>query len=331
MMDRANERTACGKRRLINACRKLRKTAFLYGSAWALTCVHCTTLFANDSVVQSDAAYRANDFTVPQTRLQPIGAPSAVDRYSRVRQAARMQASDTATVPQPSLPSSGFVMPPGSGLPAPLSTPSTGPINVSPSDLYDNSPLPRGNVPTANGGSGLPMPIPQAVPMPQTSSAPRTVPPTAGAFAPVPRSGTIGGQTIPGGDYAPMPQPQLGNQFATLGNCRNISAPSGYRSDRILTCGPPASYVTTIGATTGPPVYTPPPAQIGPPAILPPVQMAGPVAAGPAVVPGPAGFRPLISFGQERYPVQVGQGIFGQPTAYVPGQTFRNAIRYLTW
>lgn len=330
MMDRANDQINDGKRRLVNAAGKFRKTAFLYSSALALTCAHCVTIIAKDSVSQSDAAYRANDFTVPQTRLQPIGAPSAVDRYSRVRQAAWMQASDAATVPQPSLPSSGFVMPPSSGLPAPLSTSSAGPINVSPSDLYDNSPLPRNNPPATNGGSGLPMPVPQTT-VPQTNTTPRSVPPTTGTFAPVPRSGTISGQAIPGGDYAPMPQPQLGNQFATLGNCRNISAPSGYRSDRILTCGPPASYVTPIGAVAGQPVYTPPPSQIGPPAILPPVQMAGPVATGPTVVPGPAGFRPLISFGQDRYPVQIGQGIFGQPTAYVPGQTFRNAIRYLTW
>lgn len=148
---------------------------------------------------------------------------------------------------------------------------------------------------------------------------------------PVPRSGGTMGQSAPGGDYAPMPQPQLSNQFATLGNCRNISAPSGYRSDRIFTCGPSNAYVTPVQASIQQPLYTPPPAQIGPPAILPPAQFVTPVAAGPAVVPGSPGFRPLLSFGQDRYPVQVGQGIFGQPTAYVPGQTFRNAIRYLTW
>jgi hypothetical protein len=311
--------------------RRVLRPAVAIGLICAMAFGSVATTTGNDTIAHSDATYRANDFTVPQTRLQPIGAPSAVDRYTSVRQAAWMQSPDATAVPQPSLPPSGFVMPPSTGLPAPLSTPSTGPINVSPSDLYDNSPLPRNNLPGASGSGGLPMPAPQTMTTPQVSPAPRTAPPAAGTFAPVPRSGATGGQAMPSGDYAPMPQPQLGNQFATLGNCRNISAPSGYRSDRILTCGPPASYVTTIGATAGPPVYAAPPAQIGPPAILPPVQMVGPVSTGPSVVPGPAGYRPLISFGQERYPVQIGQGIFGQPTAYVPGQTFRNAIRYLTW
>jgi hypothetical protein len=34
--------------------------------------------------------------------------------------------------------------------------------------------------------------------------------------------------------------------------------------------------------------------------------------------------------GQQQHPVQVGQGILGQPKAYVPGQGVRNFIRYLT-
>jgi len=42
-----------------------------------------------------------------------------------------------------------------------------------------------------------------------------------------------------------------------------------------------------------------------------------------------AGWRPLFSLGQENYNAQLGRGIIGQPTAYVPGQPFRNFFRYL--
>lgn len=42
-----------------------------------------------------------------------------------------------------------------------------------------------------------------------------------------------------------------------------------------------------------------------------------------------SGFRPLIGFGQDRYNVQLGRGIIGQPVAYVPGQPLRNFLRYI--
>jgi len=323
------------------------------GCAWLAVCGLPETVSGQDSgpggAMSSDAAYRASDFTVPQTRLQPIGAASAVDQYhnqsantavksgtdNSVRQAVAMQSTDASAVPPPSLPSGGFSLPPGTGLPAPFgSTPSMGPINVPPTNLYDNAPLPRDSGNIGNGGTGtfgLPLPSPPASSTATLNPNITVTPQPGGSFVPVPRSGAIVGQSVPGGDYAPMPQPQLGNQFATLGNCRNVSAPSGYRSDRILTCGQPTSYLTTVGATSQPPIYSPPPAQIGPPVILPPTQMGVPIGSTQTVVPGPAGYRPLISFGQERFPVQIGQGIFGQPAAYVPGQKFRNAIRYLTW
>jgi hypothetical protein len=38
--------------------------------------------------------------------------------------------------------------------------------------------------------------------------------------------------------------------------------------------------------------------------------------------------RPLFRMGQQNRPYQVGQGIIGQPVAYVPGQRFRNFFRY---
>jgi hypothetical protein len=34
--------------------------------------------------------------------------------------------------------------------------------------------------------------------------------------------------------------------------------------------------------------------------------------------------------GQQKNPVQLGRGIIGQPVAYVPGQWFRNWLRYVS-
>jgi hypothetical protein len=43
-----------------------------------------------------------------------------------------------------------------------------------------------------------------------------------------------------------------------------------------------------------------------------------------------AGYRPLFTLGQEKNNAVLGRGIIGQPTAYVPGQCFRNFLRYLS-
>ncbi|MCA9959044.1 MAG: hypothetical protein KC443_08420 [Anaerolineales bacterium] len=43
-----------------------------------------------------------------------------------------------------------------------------------------------------------------------------------------------------------------------------------------------------------------------------------------------AGYTPLFSLGQENYNVQIGRGVIGQPTVYVPGQPIRNFLRYLS-
>lgn len=300
------------------------------------------------------------EWDTPQTRLRPIGSPSAVDAYnpprpagapvanafarggatpaseraaagsgSFVRQAAMMQASGGFSMPPdaaPTAPQAAPNNPPAAAMPAPLTqTPALGPIAPSPQDNpaplprpHTTAPPPAASTPVAPPASTQPgmAPVPRSAP---SETAPQTTAPAPAAAA---------------GDYAPLAQPQLSTNFATMANCRNITPPSGYRSDRLLTCGPPVSYVTTVGASAPPPTYLPPPAQLGPAVTLPPATLpaeAIPLPPVQTVIPGSPGYRPLISFGQERYPVQVGQGIFGQPTAYVPGQSFRNAIRYLTW
>lgn len=316
----------------------------------AAICLGTPVCLSTSAAAGGDSLARAtgDDLETPQTRMRPIGSPSAVDAFARPAHAAPVQAAQasgslpplaagTSAVRQAVMmqsPSEGFALPPGSlpqggfatpstpALPAPLgSMPQAGPIAPPPAGNMTPLPFPT----TAPANSAAPL---QPTAQPIISSAPAA---TVPGMMPVPRSGAINPSAS--GDYAPLVQPRLDSNFATLENCRNISAPSGYRSDRILTCSPTTSYVTTVGATAPPAAYVPPPAQLGAPVILPPAVAAPviPFATAQTVIPGPAGHRPLISFGQERYPVQVGQGIFGQPTAYVPGQTFRNAIRYITW
>lgn len=66
----------------------------------------------------------------------------------------------------------------------------------------------------------------------------------------------------------------------------------------------------TVPATYAPPTYT--------------------ASAAPALYASDnAGCKPLFTLGQENYNVQLGRGIIGQPTVYVPSQPFRNFLRYL--
>jgi hypothetical protein len=126
-----------------------------------------------------------------------------------------------------------------------------------------------------------------------------------------------------GSDFRPVPQPQLQNSFATIDNCNLITPASAYSAAFGQGCGNtgyvvPQSYAQqTIGT---PLTYTPPPAEIAAPAILPNNAGTGARAGAP--------IRSLVTLGQERFPVRVGQGLWGQPVAYVPGQPARNWVRY---
>jgi hypothetical protein len=70
-----------------------------------------------------------------------------------------------------------------------------------------------------------------------------------------------------------------------------------------------------------PQAFVPPPVEISAPAVLPPAFVAPEASAAPK--------RPLLSFGQQYKPVQLGRGIVGQPVAYVPGEPIRNFMRYI--
>ena len=133
----------------------------------------------------------------------------------------------------------------------------------------------------------------------------------------------------PGSDLTPIAPPELSNGFATIDNCNCVSAPSNHNAASVIQGCAPVSYQTPayqattyqVPAYATSQAYTLAPTAMSAPAVLP---------NGLAVPQGsvaPAGT--LVTFGQEYYPVQVGQGVWGQPVAYVPGQPVRNWFRYL--
>ncbi|TWU26789.1 hypothetical protein Pla52o_06440 [Novipirellula galeiformis] len=296
--------------------------------------------YAN-SVPPSQSVSGRTSIDTPQTRLRPIGSSSAVDRYrqtppetaryrqtggndgsSQVRQA-MMMAPQSVTAPQ--LPNDPNSLAPnsggaGMGLPPNAFTP-PGAASPSPNPPAYPPPLP----------SSPPVASPP-VASPPVNPAPRaTLPPNA--FAPAAPPTSIQSGNPPGlpyhpnssSDLTPLPTPELQTQFATMGNCACVSAPSGYSA----AFGP--QYVTPTSysgpAACGVPATLPP--TYAPAAILPPTGVAPPAVYGAPLAAGTAAPVPsLFTLGQEAYPVQVGQGLWGQPVAYVPGQGVRNWVRY---
>ena len=299
----------------------------------------------------------AQPFDTPQSRMRPLGSPSRVDRDRRpyshentrkevmprgtfLRETAHhrsgfLNGSVRQTAMQFELP--GNV---GPLQPAPLS-PSLppGPVPSSPQTRPPAlRPGPRSPDLGAAPNPGLPSRFPSA-PMamqpatsqPATSQTltPQGMPPTGQAFNPQ-RQGLPARGFYRTNDLTPLTQPTLGNEFATVNNCTNVTGPSGY-SAAMGSCCAPVNYQ----GVRVPQAYAAPPAQIPSPALLPPFLGNGPISQGPAPSPvgppataGPA--SALITFGQQFNPVQVGPGLLGQPKAYVPGQYFRNWLRYFT-
>lgn len=99
---------------------------------------------------------------------------------------------------------------------------------------------------------------------------------------------------------------------ATVGNSSFVSAPVQFAStfSAIDPCAPVAGVPYAGQATIAPPTITP--------------------AAAPEFYRGAeVGYQPLFTLGQNAN-VVLGRGIIGQPVAYVPGQAFRNFLRYIS-
>lgn len=278
------------------------------------------------------------------TRMRPIGTPSAVDRFRRdtvasntniavapvantSQVAARVASSRQTGVPnetaywqtgssaQPPVRQTVWMQTPG------FDAPPLGGSGMGLPDSAPNSALPR---------PGSSTPIPNTTPFPEAAAPPRSLPtPAPGAvqpnssYAPSPS------------DLTPVPQPSLDtNAFARVENCNLVTPPSTYMAASAFGCGcapvVPATYSCPVpGTVTQAPGMLP--AEIASPATVPPVSVYPPVATQPLAFPtSSAPARSLFTLGQENYAVQVGQGLWGQPVAYVPGQWLRNWMRYLS-
>ncbi len=263
------------------------------------------------------ASLHAQSFDTPMTRLRPIGEPSAVDQYrprtdqtliretqyQQLQPAAQViQAFEQSDSPRQRVELQQFDAP---QLPGSMQLPGS-------TQVPGSTQLPAGGFTPPPSGFAPPTAPPitgNAVAAPSTmvpSGVPRGLPSNSGALSPVQLNPTMSGVS---GDFARMAQPQLSSGFATIDNCSCISPPSNYVAGS-AGCAPVA-YQS--------PAYVSAPSPVGP-SILP-----NGIAPRGGGIPG----GPLISFGQQANPVQVGQGWFGQPVAYVPGQPIRNWVRYL--
>ena len=256
------------------------------------------------------------------SRIRPLGSSSLVDRYrnnpvarqpqsrrgerdlgqsvlTRNETAFRQETSDSSqrgSVRQTVWMQNGFDPPPlgntGIGMPSGSSAATTSPPPSSP--LPATEPFP---------GAGQPQP--RALPSP-----------TASDYAPS------------SSDQSYVPRPELDvTRYARVDNCNLVTGPSTYMAASAAPCGCapvyPVTFTTPLANAAPSVVPGSLPAEIAVPAAVVPT-----VSAPTAAATAPA--RALISFGQENYAVQVGQGLWGQPVAYVPGQNLRNWLRYFS-
>jgi hypothetical protein len=237
----------------------------------------------------------------PATGADPITPgisiqPAADDSGSVVSAAYQQAASGSLSAP----PAMSMPMTPVPSSPSPSAS------NILPGPPSSTVlPGPMGAVPPSLSGS---YPGAPAVPSPGLPSYP-----------PAPSSTFVNGEP-----FVTSPPPQFDAHFMVqptncympvcqnpaTGCCQNPAAWGGGSAGTYA--GPYPYPYTGLPGTIAPPTYMPD-------------QLPGlyPV--------GGAGCKPLIScLGQEKYNVQLGRGIVGQPVAYVPGQHFRNFLRYIS-
>ena len=116
----------------------------------------------------------------------------------------------------------------------------------------------------------------------------------------------------------------------------DLSYNSGYvQGGSCAPCGGTPAYayyapVANPGCSYGSPVYGVPTYGVGRTFAAQPVASArGGYSYGYAA-PRQVAYRPLVPLVPPSSNVQLGQGLLGQPTAYVPGQPIRNFLRYVS-
>lgn len=313
--------------------------AMLFGVGFYLICS------LGGESISGTSAHAQNAASRPKASLpfRPIGSESMVDRYQRsgagqqampaspsFRQTAyqtnRSQAN--GNVRQVAMQSDGFVLPQGIGG---GSQPSAVPNQFAAPPL-DMPPGLQSQVPP---GQAAPLQLAPPPSAPALSTAPNNFSQSNIPSTNTPSLGNLAPRSLPNyqapplADYQPVAPPQITNGgFATMGDCRLISPPSSYTAMSPYGNSGGCGYGVTPASFNG--AYTPPPAQIAAPAAIPPTGLV-PLNQVPTGLASAAPVGSLVTFGQEAYPVQVGQGLWGQPVAYVPGQSVRNWLRYLSF
>ena len=331
---------------------RLRATALLFT---ATLCFGDTLSDGHAFAQDSRSAFAQQD---ARSRMRPIGSPSAVDRYrqasaaqrrapvarqqtaslqetgfyprSQVRQVAMMQNEFVAPDLAPGTIPPGTIqpgtIPPGTIPPGTIPPGTIQPGTIQPGTIQPGT-IPPGTLPSGDAliplpgpnTSGVSRPLPRANPVASAPPASNSVP------------GNFSGGSL-NSDLAQVPQPQLQNSgFATVDNCNCVSGPSGYTAACGYGCGSNLGFVAQTGAQVPvAPGFVAPQAQIPNPAAMPTFiqpSIGSRLGLGTGVGTGTAP-RALISLGQQLNTVQVGQGLWGQPVAYVPGQSIRNWVRY---
>ena len=250
---------------------------------------------------------------------KPEYAPTANRTLNPARYSVRMQQGGFAAPPLPTAENPAMALPSGDGMGFPMQPPTpeadfqqpaaVAPFSTPPASAQPAAPdkpvsLPNSAVPSTGPPPALPVNPPISA-GPPVSSLPAT-------------------QSMPGrADLLPIAPPQLDVGFATVGNSCCVSPPSNYVAAMGLGNCSSGGYQATPSQNylaTGPRTATPSQnASVAPSGLTP---VTTPTARG---VPK----RPVINLGQNRNAVVVGQGLIGQPVAYVPAQCFRNWIRYI--
>ena len=301
---------------------RLRATALLFT---ATLCFGDTLSDGHAFAQDSRSAFAQQD---ARSRMRPIGSPSAVDRYRQASAAQRR--APVARQQTASLQETGFY--PRSQvrqvamMQNEFVAPDLAPGTIQPGTIQPGT-IPPGTLPSGDAliplpgpnTSGVSRPLPRANPVASAPPASNSVP------------GNFSGGSL-NSDLAQVPQPQLQNSgFATVDNCNCVSGPSGYTAACGYGCGSNLGFVAQTGAQVPvTPGFVAPQAQIPNPAAMPTFiqpSIGSRLGLGTGVGTGTAP-RALISLGQQLNTVQVGQGLWGQPVAYVPGQSIRNWVRY---
>ena len=254
-----------------------------------------------------------------RSQIRPIGSPSQVDRMMAAnRERVHSSKRERDDVRRSNIRLTQFAVPAG----PPQSMPSsTGELGLPPGESNGVAPFSGASpseIPPAMS-NGVPSRPPAgstpALPtqtLPIQSAPTRTIPPRTSAVT---------------NDLTPLATPALVPDMATVGNSCHVSPPSAYSSSMASGCGG-CGVVPYPATTVAPPVVggAAIPSFGSGPAIAPGVPLGGVISGVDRAGPLP----PLFTLGQQNYPVRLGQGWYGQPTAYVEGQGVRNLIRYLS-